>query len=184
VTTSILVVDDDCDSRDMLAEYLRLCGFVVHEAEDGFEAIEIAMRIHPRIILMDLMMPRLDGWEATRLLKADARTWDITIVAVSALSLTSAQKRVARLAGLDDFIPKPYDLVDLVNVLRGLLTDRLDPDRAARTPFVVNITDTDSPAPHALREDYQPTLDEAIAADIAVDNAIAAAIEGRARRRE
>jgi two-component system cell cycle response regulator DivK len=181
---SILVVDDDPDSRDMLVEYLRLCGFVVHEAEDGFEAIEIAMRIHPRIILMDLMMPRMDGWEATRLLKADARTWDITVVAVSALSLTSEQKQVTRLAGLDDFIAKPYHLVDLVVMLRHVLTHRLDSDGAARAAFVVDSAETDPPPPHPLREHRLPSLDEAIASDIAVDNAIAAAIRGRACRRD
>jgi len=125
----------------------------------------------------------LDCWEATRRLKADARTRDITIVAVSALSLTHAQKQVARQAGLDGFVAKPCHLVDLVGLLRGILIHRLDSDHAARATSIVDNAATDSP-PHPLREQYLPTLDEAIAADIAADDAIAAAIEGRTLRRQ
>jgi CheY-like chemotaxis protein len=77
--------------------------------------------------LMDLMMPRLDGWEATRRLKADARTKDITIIALSALTQTNVQQ-VAREAGWDAFIPKPCDLPSLVAVLRGILDHRSDSD--------------------------------------------------------
>jgi two-component system cell cycle response regulator DivK len=109
----------------MLTQYLAFCGFVVHEAADGIEAIEVAVRVHPSIILMDLMMPRLDGREATRRLKADARTKDITIIALSALTQTDVQQ-LARPVGWDAFIPKPYDLPSLVAGLRGILDRRSD----------------------------------------------------------
>src|SRR4051812_31145378 len=74
LAASVLVVDDDRDAREMLSEYLSFCGFVVHRAQDGSEAVEVAVRVRPRVVLMDLMMPRMDGWEATRRLKTDDRT--------------------------------------------------------------------------------------------------------------
>lgn len=114
---SVLVVEDQHDAREMLAEYLRYCGFAVHGAEDGLQAVDIAVRERPRIILMDLMMPRMDGWEATRRIKADERTKDSTIIAVSAHSHRDELQR-AKQAGCDGFIPKPYDLEHLASVVR------------------------------------------------------------------
>lgn len=105
----------------MLAEYLSFCGFVVHRAQDGAEAVAVTQREHPRVVLMDLMMPRMDGWEATRRIKADDRTKDSTVIAVSAHSQVDELQR-ARQAGCDDFIPKPYDLEQLANVVRERLT--------------------------------------------------------------
>ncbi len=117
---SVLIVEDQQDARDMLFEYLAFCGFVVHKAQDGLEALDLAFCVRPRLILMDLMMPRMDGWEATRRLKADDRTKGITIIAVSAYALTD-ERQMARQAGCDDFIPKPYDLEVLADVVRGVL---------------------------------------------------------------
>lgn len=114
---SVLVVEDQHDAREMLAEYLRFCGFAVHDAEDGLEAVAIAIRERPRVILMDLMMPRMDGWEAARRIKSDSRTRDSSIIAVSAHSNRDEQLR-ARHAGCDDFIGKPYDLERLLKVVR------------------------------------------------------------------
>src|SRR5688572_19526239 len=68
---SVLVVDDCSDGREMLSEYLAFRGFHVTEAQDGIEAVAVARRVQPDIILMDLSMPVVDGWEATRQLKAD-----------------------------------------------------------------------------------------------------------------
>jgi two-component system, cell cycle response regulator DivK len=79
-----LVVDDFPDGRELLAEYLTFRGFGVLTTSTGAEAIEIARRVKPQIILMDLSMPGLDGWEATRILKADPETRDIVVVAVTA----------------------------------------------------------------------------------------------------
>lgn len=123
VRGSVLVVEDQRDAREMLAEYLEFCGFVVHTAADGLEAIAVAMRVHPPIILMDLMMPRMDGWEATRRLKADPRTGDITIIALSAHSSTG-DERSNRSTGWDDFIEKPCDLAGLAAVLRDFFYRR------------------------------------------------------------
>jgi CheY-like chemotaxis protein len=102
----VLVVEDYQDAREMYCEYLRFSGFDVIEASNGFEAIEQASAEMPDIILMDLALPRMDGWEATRRLKADPRTRDIPIVALTGHALAghadSAQK-----AGCDSFVTKP-----------------------------------------------------------------------------
>ncbi len=102
----VLVVEDYQDAREMYSEYLRFSGFDVVEASNGFEAIEKATGQMPDIILMDLALPRMDGWEATRRLKADERTKGIPIVALTGHALAghadSAQK-----AGCDSFVTKP-----------------------------------------------------------------------------
>ena len=116
----VLVVEDQHDAREMLAEYLRFCGFAVHGAEDGLQAIAIAIRERPRVILMDLMMPRMDGWEAARRIKSDDRTKASSIIAVSAHSHRDEQHR-AKLAGCDEFVPKPYDLERLAKLVRERL---------------------------------------------------------------
>jgi two-component system cell cycle response regulator DivK len=113
---SILVVDDSADGREMLTEYLAFQGFCVVEAQNGQEAIEVARRIRPEIILMDLSMPVLDGWDATRQLRADPLTKDIIIVAVSAHAFPREQDS-ARIAGCDAVIAKPYDLMALADAL-------------------------------------------------------------------
>lgn len=110
----------------MLTEYLEFRGFVVHEASDGREALDVAVRERPRVILMDLMMPRMDGWEATRRLKADDRTKHSSVIAVSAHSQID-ERNTARQAGCDDFIPKPYDLEVLAEVVRKLVDDGVPP---------------------------------------------------------
>ena len=78
----VLVVDDFADAREMYGEYLKFCGFRVAEAQNGVEAIEKAKRLKPDLILMDLSMPVVDGWEATRRLKADSTTKAIPVVAL------------------------------------------------------------------------------------------------------
>ncbi|HSL23043.1 MAG TPA: response regulator [Vicinamibacterales bacterium] len=102
----VLVVEDYPDAREMYSEYLRFSGFDVIEASNGFEAVEKATSLRPDIVLMDLALPRMDGWEATRRLKGDARTRDIPVVALTGHALAghadSAQK-----AGCDAFVTKP-----------------------------------------------------------------------------
>jgi CheY-like chemotaxis protein len=119
-TDSILVVEDHRDTCEMLTDYLTFCGYIVHAAADGVEAIDLALRVHPRIILMDLMMPRMDGWEATRRLKADDRTRDIVVIAVSACSQSDEPQSI-RQSGWDYFMPKPLDLTHVDDVLSDLL---------------------------------------------------------------
>jgi two-component system, cell cycle response regulator DivK len=116
----ILVVDDVADGREMLTEYLRFRGFRVVAADNGVAALEIARRERPRVILMDLAMPGVDGWNATRQLKADPRTKHIIVVAVTAHALTG-DEAIAKNAGCDAFVAKPYELVQLADALQILM---------------------------------------------------------------
>src|SRR5918998_6697274 len=84
----VLVVDDYQDAREMYAEYLKASGFRVAEARTGIEAVSKAREVNPDCILMDLSLPGIDGWEATRQLKADASTRNIPIVVLSAHAMT------------------------------------------------------------------------------------------------
>jgi two-component system, cell cycle response regulator DivK len=113
---SILVVDDYADGREMVAEYLAYHGFPVREARDGQEAIELAASWRPNVILMDLQMPGMDGWEVTRRLKADPDTKEILVVAVTAHALRR-EVQAARAAGCDAVVSKPYVLALLADAL-------------------------------------------------------------------
>ena len=117
---SVLVVDDYLDGREMVAEYLAFRGFVVCEASDGIEALELARRIQPEIVLMDLRMPGMDGWEATRRLKRDPKTRHIPVVALTAHALTP-EINTARQAGCDAVIAKPCDINVLADALLKML---------------------------------------------------------------
>ena len=117
---AILVVDDDRDAREMLSEYLTWRGYTVCTASDGIEAIEVAIRVRPRVVLMDLMMPRLDGWEATRRLRKDARTRQAHIIVVSA-RVTDRELEGAKNAGADEFLPKPCDLDHLCAIVQTIM---------------------------------------------------------------
>lgn len=102
----VLVVDDYADAREMCSEFLKFSGYRVEEAADGVEAIEKATEFLPAIILMDLSLPRLDGWEATRRLKKDARTQHIPIIALTGHAL-AGHAEGAQDAGCDAFLTKP-----------------------------------------------------------------------------
>jgi CheY-like chemotaxis protein len=109
----ILLVEDFDDAREMYRDYLTFSGFRVETASDGQEAIDKARALSPHLILMDLSLPGIDGWEATRLLKADPATRHLVIVALSAHALAAEGER-ARAAGCDGFIAKPCLPPDLV----------------------------------------------------------------------
>ena len=117
----ILVVDDYEDAREMYAEYLRFCGFRVAEARNGNEALEQAFALMPDLILMDLSLPGMDGWEATRQLKSDDRTRHIPVVALTGHALAGASEG-AKKAGCDSFVTKPCLPDDLVVEVRRMLS--------------------------------------------------------------
>ncbi len=116
----ILVVDDYQDAREMYAEYLQFSGFRVAEARNGNEALEQALALKPDLILMDLSLPGMDGWEATRQLKADERTQNIPVVALTGHALAGASDGAKR-AGCDSFVTKPCLPDDLVVEVRRML---------------------------------------------------------------
>ena len=116
----ILVVDDFPDGREVLAEYLQFRGFSVNVAGHGQEALDLAFATTPALILMDLAMPGMDGWEATRALKADPRTKDVLIVAVTARTMGTEEARIVA-AGADSFVVKPFDLVKFADVIADIM---------------------------------------------------------------
>jgi CheY-like chemotaxis protein len=105
----------------MYAEYLRYSGFEVIEASNGVEAIEQARNASPDVVVMDLSLPVLDGWEATRRLKADARTRHIPVVALTGHAL-EGHSQGAREAGCDWFLAKPCLPETLLSTLDDLLS--------------------------------------------------------------
>src|ERR1700730_689513 len=121
LSDGILVVDDDADSRAMLVEYFLSSGFTVHAAPDGATALELADAFRPRVILMDLAMPRLDGLETTRRLRANARSGDATIVMVTARAFPTDRDSAYR-AGCNFFVAKPYDLAALSKLVEDLVS--------------------------------------------------------------
>ena len=118
----VLIVDDYPDAREMYSEYLQYSGFDVIEAENGMEALTKAVDKAPDIILMDLSLPVMDGWEATRRLKSDARTASIPVVALTGHALAGISEGAKR-AGCDAFVTKPCLPEDLVKEIRKVLND-------------------------------------------------------------
>ena len=105
----VLVVDDYQDAREMYAEYLEFSGFRVAEAKDGREAVDKAFALAPDVILMDLSLPVLDGWEATRLIKADARTQDAHFRYFNGDSTPAADQEHTHADGLYAAVNIPVD---------------------------------------------------------------------------
>jgi CheY-like chemotaxis protein len=119
----VLVVDDAVDARVLYGEYLEYLGFRVETAENGAQAIQSAQRESPAIIIMDLAMPELNGWQAIKRLKSDPLTADIPIVALSAYAFGDELQR-AREAGADLCVSKPCLPSQLARVIRALLVRR------------------------------------------------------------
>ena len=127
----VLVVDDYPDAREMYAEYLKYSGFDVIEAGNGKEALERALDSAPDIILMDLSLPVMDGWEATRRLKADKSTAGIPIVALTGHALAGILEG-AKKAGCDAFVTKPCLPEDLVKEIQRVLSGTTSAPKKAR----------------------------------------------------
>lgn len=113
-------MDDYPDAREMYSEYLKFSGFDVIEAANGLEALQRAIDASPDIILMDLSLPVMDGWEATRRLKADPRTSAIPVVALTGHALSGTNEGAVK-AGCDAFVTKPCLPEDLVSEIKTVL---------------------------------------------------------------
>ena len=103
----ILVVEDTEDNRQILRDLLGMAGYEMIEAHDGAEGVSQATAHKPDLILMDIQMPVMDGYEATRRIKADPELKTIPIIAVTSYALSGDEDK-ARAAGCDDYITKPY----------------------------------------------------------------------------
>jgi CheY-like chemotaxis protein len=116
----VLVVDDYADTRELYAVFLSMQGFEVQTAENGSDALAYAQTYAPDVILMDLSLPVLSGWDAIRTLKADPRTGDIPVIAFTGHAMASHIDR-AREAGADDFATKPCVPQEVEQKIRNLL---------------------------------------------------------------
>src|SRR4051794_35813832 len=116
----ILLVEDNEMNRDMLSRRLARKGYDVLLAEDGAKGVAAATTERPDLILMDMSLPVLDGWEATRRLKAAPETRSIPIIALTAHAMASDREK-ALAAGCDDFDTKPIDLNSLIPKMNNLL---------------------------------------------------------------
>lgn len=118
----ILLVEDNELNRDMLSRRLQRQGFEVRVAADGLQAVEAVRRWLPDLVLMDMSLPVLSGWDATRQLKSDAGTREIPVIALTAHAMSEDEGH-ARAAGCDDFDTKPIDLPRLLGKIRSFLPD-------------------------------------------------------------
>ncbi|HTQ44345.1 MAG TPA: response regulator [Polyangiaceae bacterium] len=122
----VLIVDDFEDNRSMYAEFLRYAGLDVVEARDGAEAIEMARSELPDLIVMDLSLPVIDGWEATRRIKHDPLTREIPIIALTGHAL-EGHSQGAREAGCEGFLAKPCLPEKLLDTVNEILAKRAPP---------------------------------------------------------
>jgi CheY-like chemotaxis protein len=118
--TKILLVEDNEMNRDMLSRRLERKGYTVAIAIDGQQGVDMALAEPPALILMDMSLPVLDGWEATRRLKADPRTKHIPIIALTAHAMQGDEVK-AKEAGCDDYDTKPVELPRLLEKIQAQL---------------------------------------------------------------
>ncbi len=120
MTQRILVVEDQEDLRGVLRTLLTGSGYAMLEAADGEIGVARAKSDRPDLILMDIQMPVLDGYEATRRIKADPDLKGIPVIAVSSFAMKGDEEK-ARAAGCDHYVTKPYSPMQLLRVIRGTL---------------------------------------------------------------
>ena len=121
MANAILVADDDPDILSIVSMSLETQGYTVHKATNGREAVDLARQHHPDLILMDMMMPVLSGYEAVGELKADAATKDIVIVGLSAKAMATDMERASDV-GIDGYITKPFRIAQIISVVESYLT--------------------------------------------------------------
>lgn len=119
----ILVVEDNQDNREMVVKVLKFNGYQVVEAVDGEEAIEKAKAEDPDLILLDIFLPKMDGYEATRRLKGDTRLRNIPIIALTAHAMKGSMEE-ALAVGCDGYISKPIDVRELPKQIQHFLKPR------------------------------------------------------------
>ena len=125
--TKVLLVEDNDMNRDLFVRYLELHGFVVATAMNGIEALAMVAANRPDLILMDMSLPVMDGWEATRRLKSDPLTATIPVLALTAHAMAEDRRRSFD-AGCDDYEPKPVSFPSLLAKIQRLTIQRLPSD--------------------------------------------------------
>ena len=119
---AILVADDDPDILSIVSMSLETQGYTVYKAANGREAVDLARQHHPDLILMDMMMPVVSGYEAVTELKADPSTSGITIVGLSAKAMATDMERATDV-GIDGYITKPFRIAQVLSVVENYLQE-------------------------------------------------------------
>ena len=120
MTKRILVVEDQEDLRGILRDLLTGSGYEVAEAADGSDGVAKAKSVRPDLILMDIQLPVIDGYEATRLIKADPNLAATPVIAVSSFAMKGDEEK-ARASGCDSYVTKPYSPLQLLRLIQGFL---------------------------------------------------------------
>ena len=120
MTRAILVADDDPDILSIVSMSLETQGYTVYKAANGREAVDLARQHHPDLVLMDMMMPVVSGYEAVTELKADPSTSGITIVGLSAKAMATDMERATDV-GIDGYITKPFRIAQVLSVVESYL---------------------------------------------------------------
>jgi CheY-like chemotaxis protein len=136
----ILLIEDNEMNRDMLTRRLRRAGFDVLAARDAKQGLELAQTTRPNVVLMDLRLPDMSGWDASRLLKDDPQTKHVPIIALTAHAMEGDRERPLE-CGCDDYDTKPVELARLLEKIRRLLGRSMGAGGEAITP----------PSPHDAR---------------------------------
>lgn len=130
---TILIVEDDPQNRKLLSELLAILDYPVLEAHDGEAGVALAFAQRPGLILMDIQLPKKDGFEAVQILKADLRTREIPIWVLTAYAMPGDEARL-RTCGCDQYITKPLDIPDLLARLERLFGPTLEEQDYAEYP--------------------------------------------------
>ena len=120
---TVLIVEDNEMNRDMLSRRLERRGFTIRIAVDGAEGVSMATAEIPDLVLMDMSLPVMDGWEATRTLKANAATAGIPVIGLTAHAMAGDREKCLA-AGCDDYDTKPIELPRLLEKMQGQLWDK------------------------------------------------------------
>ena len=126
---TVLLVEDNELNRDMLSRRLERRGYTVLQAVDGEQGVRLAREVFPAIILMDMSLPVLDGWAATRILKGDRQTQSIPVIALTAHAMMDDRARALE-AGCDDYDTKPVEFARLVEKIETLVSARWAADKS------------------------------------------------------
>jgi DNA-binding response OmpR family regulator len=130
-TARVLIADDHPQGVELLDAYLADTGFQVETAYDGEEALRKVQDWRPDLVLLDIMMPKISGFEVCKRLKADPATRGVAVLMITALDQPSDVERAVD-AGTDDFLTKPINQIDLLHRIRALLASRQNPSELER----------------------------------------------------
>jgi len=135
MSKTILIVEDEPKNMKLLRDLLQRFGYEILEASDGEEGVKSAGEKIPNLILMDIMMPKMDGLEATRIIKANTQTKQIPIIALTSYAMKGDRERTIE-AGCDGYIAKPIDIQEVLKTIEHFLTiqeKEFSPDKLVNT---------------------------------------------------